>query len=343
MEVTQQKIALASLLIFINTFVCAQQPVEYLQQISAEYEKVNKETMSYISAVSHGKSARKVEKRRTDLVKQIMQAEFNVRKMKGFAGNSTLRDSVVAYFDLSEKVLNTRYSEIMNLEAIAEQSYDNMELYLNAKNKAEEILEQAADRVDSLVKVFADENKIRLVSGNSEVQKKLARASKVNEYYNKLYLLFFKCLKDEAYFLDAVKKQSTVEQLQFAEQLGINAKENLEKIGPITPFAGDATLKTACRQALEFFAQEAATSNLFTDFALQKEKFEKIKESIEKKNPQQRTQTDIDTYNKAVAEYNKALNQFNTAQEKLFKTRNEVLSKWENTSNAFLNKHVPRY
>ena len=97
------------------------------------------------------------------------------------------------------------------------------------------------------------------------------------------------------------------------------------------------------RQALEFFAQEAANSNLFTDFALQKEKFEKIKESIEKKNPQQRTQTDIDTYNKAVAEYNKALNQFNTAQEKLFKTRNEVLSKWENTSNAFLNKHVPRY
>jgi hypothetical protein len=343
MEMSRIKLLFFLLLIMLANFAQAQQAVEYLQQISYEYEKVSKETMGYISAVSHGKSARKVEKRRNDLIKQIVQAEFNVRKMRGFGGTTTLRDSVVAYFDLNEKVLNTKYGEIMNLEAIAEQSYDNMELYLNAKTKAEEILEAAGDRVDSLVKIFAAENNIRLVGGNSEVQKKLARASKVNEYYNKLYLLYFKCVKDEAYFLAAVSKQSTVEQLQFAEQLGLNAKENLEKIGLIPSFAGDATLKTVCRQALEFFAQEAASSNLFIDFALQKEKFEKIKESIEKKNPQQRTQTDIDTYNKAVAEYNKALSQFNATQEKLFKTRNDVLNKWDKTSDAFLNKHVPRY
>ncbi|MCZ8353419.1 MAG: hypothetical protein O9340_01705 [Cyclobacteriaceae bacterium] len=320
-----------------------QNPGEYLQQISSEYTKVNHEMMSYISAVSHGKSARKIDKRRTELVKQIILAESNIRKMKGFNGKTVLRDSVVAYFDLSEKVLNKRYSQIMDLEAMAEDSYDNMELYLAAKEKAEVIMENAGDRIDSIVSIFAKENNIKLVEGSSNLSKKLAKASKVNEYYNKIYLLYFKCYKDDAYLFNAIEKGSTIEQLQFSEQMKLNAKENLEKLKLTQPFAGDETLKTACRNALEFFTFEGNNVKIFTDFTIEKEKFEKIKQTFEKKSEANRTKKDFDEYNSAVANYNKALGEYNKQLQVLNKKRNDTFNNWEKMSSAFLNKHVPRY
>jgi hypothetical protein len=331
------------LFIVVSFQVYSQSAGEYLQQISVEYTKVNKEFMSYISAVSHGKSARKVDKRRTDLVKQIISTESTIRRMKGFNGNSTLRDSVVAYFDLSEKVLNERYGQIMDLEALAEESYDNMELYLAAKEKAAVIMEDAGDRVDSIVRVFAKENSIKLVDSNSALSKKLSKASKVNEYYNKIYLLYFKCYKDAAYLFSAVEKGSTIEQLQFSEQMKLNAKENIEKLKTIQPFAGDETLKTACRNALEFFFFEGNNVKIFTDYTLEKQKIEKIKQAFDKKNESSRTKKDVDEYNAAITNYNKFLAEFNKQVQNLNKKRSDALNNWDKMSSAFIDKHTPRY
>ena len=112
----------------------------YLTYIGEQYQELTESMLSYTSAVAHGKSARKVEKRRAELLQQVKESERNVRSMKPFQNDSNLRDSVVAYFNLCFHVLNEDYEKILNMEDIAEQSYDLMEAYLLAKEKANEKL-----------------------------------------------------------------------------------------------------------------------------------------------------------------------------------------------------------
>src|SRR4051794_22203961 len=119
------------LLITISSFAQTD-AVAYLDVIGEQFQKINHEMMSYTAAVNHGKSARKVEKRRTELIQQVKQSETTVRKLKPFNGISTLRDSIAAYFKMSGMLLNRDYGKIVDLEEIAEQSYDAMEAYLLA-------------------------------------------------------------------------------------------------------------------------------------------------------------------------------------------------------------------
>ena len=61
-----------------------------------------------------------------------------------------------------------------------------------------------------------------------------------------------------------------------------------------------------------------------------------------KKAQSKRTQNDVDEFNKAVTDYNAASGVFNTTIEKLNAERSKVLTKWNSTSDAFIDKQVPK-
>jgi hypothetical protein len=48
-----------------------------------------------------------------------------------------------------------------------------------------------------------------------------------------------------------------------------------------------------------------------TDFFVREEEFNKLKKAFETKDPSSRTQSDVDTYNKAVKDMNSSINAFN--------------------------------
>ena len=73
-----------------------------------------------------------------------MTAKNNIAKMPDFEGDKSLRDSTVSYLSLCYNVLNEDYSKILDLEEIAEQSFDLMEAYLLAQQKAGEKLDEAS-------------------------------------------------------------------------------------------------------------------------------------------------------------------------------------------------------
>lgn len=69
-------------------------------------------------------------------------------------------------------VLKEDFDKILDMEDIAEQSYDFMEVYVLAKELA---------------------NNITLVEGEMDKKsQKINKASNVLEYYNDVYLIFFK-------------------------------------------------------------------------------------------------------------------------------------------------------
>src|SRR5688572_28078347 len=144
---TSFKISLCFLL-FLSGNINAQDvstPGAYLSTISEKVRNINQTYINYLSAVSHGKSAKKVEKLRLKTVNDIFNARGEVMATGGFKGDKSLRDATAAYLKTCYLVFNEDYHKIVNMEEIAEQSYDAMEAYLLAQEKAGEKLEEAAE------------------------------------------------------------------------------------------------------------------------------------------------------------------------------------------------------
>lgn len=341
------KSGLIVLLLLITSVLHGQpnpEAVDYLSRIGEQFNAISKDLMSYTSATSHGKGARKVEKKRQELMSTLKQAEFNVRKLRPFKENSALRDTVVSYLYLSRVVLTEDFGKIVNLEDVAEQSYDAMEAYLLAKELAYEKLDQSFDRVKDQQDIFVKQYEIKLSENESEVSRKLEKASKVHNYYNQVYLVFFKSYKDEAYLMDAMSKGDVNAMEQTKNALASSSTEGLKKLTQIGVYNYDATLKNACSQLLTFLQQEANSKMPGQiDFYLKKDNFEKLKKAIDSKRQNERTQADIDQYNKSLKEYNDAVTRFNTVNNELNKKRSTLIDQWNKSSDDFLAKHVPRY
>lgn len=319
-------------------------PVAYLDFIGNEYKKMAEDMMSYTSAAAHGKSARKIDKRRTELLRQMREAERNIRTMKPFNGDHSLRDSIATYFRISGIVLNEDYAKILDMEDIAEQSYDAMEAYLLAKEKASEKVDQAHLVASRQYEEFARNNNITILANRSKLQQKMETANKVIKYHDIVYLLFFKSYKNEAYVLEAMSRQDVSALEQSINSLKESASDDLIKIGKINSFVGDNSLKVACQRMLNFYRQESISKfPVMVEYFLQKEKFDKIKAAFDSKRPHDRKQEDIDLYNKTVENMNNISNTVNKVNDELNKTRNSLLSNWNKASNTFMDNHTPKY
>ncbi len=331
------------LLIPVGSFAQSE-AVAYLDVIGEQFQKINHEMMSYTSAVNHGKSARKIERRRTDLIEQVKESETTVRKMKPFNGVSTLRDSMAAYFKMSGILLNRDYSKIVDMEEIAEQSYDAMEAYLLAKERAEAKLDTASDHAQVQYEAFADANKIKLIKSETELSKKIAKTDKISQYVNKAYLLFFKSYKNEAYMMDAVNRNDLTAIEQTRNALSTSAAEDLQKTGTVGAFNGDATLKAALQQVLAFYKTEANDKiKIHSEFLIAKDNFDKLKKNIDATPASQRTKDLVDAYNKSTDEFNKKINAVNAMHQDLNKKRKGALDTWNEAYEKFLDKHTPKY
>ena len=315
---------------------------QYMDFISNANQVLTIKYLTYMSAVSHGKSARKVEKRRTEVVNAISDTKFSVMGMPPWKGDRTLKDTTVAYLKILNTVFNEDYSKIVNMEEIAEQSYDAMEAYLLAQEKAYEKLNQAAERQHEMQKQFAAKNNINLIESTSELEEKSKTANAVLAHCNEVYLVFFKPYKQEGYLIEAMNQKNLVSMEQDINSMKKMADDGMEQLKKIKGYNNDASLIAACRNMLIFYKSEAARSATLTDFFLKEESFAKIKKQFESKPASKRTQQDIDQYNNAVNDMNTASKSFNATNNELNKERSDALNDWNKAYNRFRDEYMPK-
>ena len=238
------------LIIILFSFTVKAQPnkaLAYMEKINHEIRAIMTDTWDYTSEVAHGKNARRVEVKRKELVRTSKQAMEKVSKMDGFEGNTEYRDSVVSYLRINYLVLNEDYEKILDLEEIAEQSYDNMEAYLLTQQLANEKLDAADDTRQEQEKKFAAEHHINLVESNDKLSRKLEKAGDVFKSYNAAYLVFFKVYKQDAYFWEAVNKKDINAMEQNKNALASLANDALVKVKVLLPYKMDKSLIFACK------------------------------------------------------------------------------------------------
>ncbi|MGC4104463.1 LIC11966 family surface protein [Ferruginibacter sp.] len=317
-------------------------PGEYMGYISKQQENIAKKFLSYTSASAHGKKEKKVEALRSKLINEVEESRMNISSMPSFKNDKSYRDTAVNFMKLYYNVLNEDYSKIVNMEEIAEQSYDAMEAYLLAQEKVNEKLEEANERMKLAQKTFAAKNNVNLVDNKNELDDMMDQVGEMNVYYHQVYLIFFKPYKQEAYLMDAIQKGNITGIEQNKSSLLKYAQEGLEKLNSIKPFKGDNSIAAACKTMLSFYVKEVNDKmGAISDFYLTKERFAGIKKEFDKKSSP--TKEEVDNYNKAVNDINKASNAFNQTSQALNQQRKEALDNWNSTEKTFFDEHTPHY
>jgi hypothetical protein len=316
-------------------------PGQYNQYINQQHANVISKFLAYNSAVSHGKRAKKVEKLREKLLDEVQESKMNIASMPKMKGDGAFRDSAANFLKLYYNVLNEDYSKIVNMEEIAEQSYDAMEAYLMLQEAVDEKIEAASKRMHTAQQEFATKNNMTLVDTKDEMGEKMEQVGKVNEYYHEIYLLFFRPYLQEQNMMKAVEKGNVGGIEQDRNALSKYATEGLAKLESIKAFNGEGGLKMACKKMLQHYVKEAGDyMKPITEYLLAKERFESIKKDFDKKS--EPAQADVDAFNKAVNDFNATLKKYNDANNNIVKLGNENLNEWNNTVNDFFNEQMPR-
>jgi len=344
---------LVALIIF---FICsmaipdnatAQNPAKagaYLDAMGTEMRAIMTDTWDYISAVAHSKKANKIETKRKELVTTISNAKKKIGKMPGYEGDNSLRDSVLNYLNISYNIINDDYAKIVDMEAVAEQSYDNMEAYILAQELANDKLDQAGDRMDEQQRIFAKKNNVNIIESKDKLSTGLEKASKAMAYNNSVYLIFFKSYKQEMYLIDAMNMNDVNAMQQNKNALLQTVAEGIAKLDTLKNYKNDPSLKSATRKLLDYYKTEALNYvSPIIDFYIKKENFEKLQKSFNAKAASQRTKQDSDQFNKAVDDYNKSINTYNSMNLEMNKNRAAQIDAWNKSVDSFLAKHVPKY
>lgn len=315
-----------------------QEQLDHMNELTETFENLKTDLWGYMKAITQGKKARTVEKKRISLVNQYKEEKSRVSKIK----SSELQVAMMDYLDLSITVLDEDFSKILDMEDIAEQSYDAMEAYMMAKEQASEKLNQASDEVLTVQVSFAAANGITLLEEEGdEITKKIEKASNALSYYNEIYLIYFKPFKQEAYALDAINAIDVNALDQNISSLESSAMEGMAKLKELGSYEGNSGLKVATDKMMKFYLKEAEES--FPDisqFFMAKERFDKAAEVVNSKNKKKLTQDDVDKYNSASEEYNSAVEAYNSSIEKSNAERERTLEAWNKAVEKFFELHT---
>ena len=312
-------------------------PVSYMSEVFTAIGHSKNNTWQYLKAITRGKGAKKVESKRQNLLQELKSSKLEIQRIGSYNSYDSLKIAAVNYLNLSYVVLKEDFDEILDMEDIAEQSYDLMEAYLLAKEKASDKLHNSYSEVVLAQNAFANKFNITLVDGDSDrTTEKIKEANETLKYYNKLYLIFFKSYKQEVYVLDAMQRNDINAFEQNTSTLELYASEGLEKAINLYSFRGDLKLKIELQRVLRFYKNEAEKDfPMIMDFFIKKDNFEKLNETFEQIKSRDRTQQDVDEFNKAVNEYNAAAKTVNSVTESNNKNRNKALALWNKSVEEF--------
>ncbi|VXB73228.1 conserved exported hypothetical protein [Flavobacterium sp. 9AF] len=318
-------------------------PIDYLSYISKEQQNIAKNMWKYTKSVAHSKSARKIDATRKSLLNSIQLAKKNISGLKeGYKSDIEYRDVVINYLIFSENMISQDYSKIIDMQEVAEQSYDFMEAFIMTKDLVNQKMAEEYEKVDVAQKSFALKYNIILNDSESDIAKKMKISNEVFQYQNETYLIFFKCNITDALLLASVQKKDIAAIQQNSSTLSSYVDEGLEKLKTMNSYNNDASLKNITIKTLEMYKKtnEEYVPNVI-DFYMFNTKFHETKTALESKSAKERTKEEVDNFNKMVNDVNKKINDFNNLNVQIINQKNKTIAEWNATSEKFISKHVP--
>ena len=340
-KITLWALAILAACLNLTAQSAAENAATNLEKVNDQMKLLNQKYIIYISEMAHGK-AKKAEKKHADYLNQITNFRYALIEIPYSNGDKSLHEGVKKYLKMVETIQREDYAKIVNMEEIAEQSYDAMEAYILFKDKIDEKMDEVEKEYDKVVADFCSRNNITLTKAEvTEQSQKMEMIGKVSDYQDEVYLIFFKASIHDEQLVDAMGEDNLTAVEQIKGSLLKYSLEGLGRLDTLRSFKGDASLKNSCRRALDFFKRESASVDSYTDYMLKKEDFEAIKKNFERNPKAKSDKAEIDKYNAAVAELNKSSDKFNKSVQDMNRGRTEAINGWNDTVNRFFDTHIP--
>lgn len=318
-------------------------PVDYLNYIGKETDIISKSTWKYTTTVAHTKNARRIDANRKALIKSIQNATKKIEALKdGYKGDVEYRDQLLAYLSISEKQINQEYEKIIDMQEVAEQSYDEMEAYIMTRDLVNKKINEEIEKLNANQKIFANKYNIQIGEDTSELGKKMKLSNEVFENQTQLYLIFFKVNYTESVLSKAIESNDISAIQQNSNALEQYSNEGMEKLKTFKPFKNDMSLVLATKKVLEFTKKEALELAPTTvSFMMLNQKFQESKKVMDNKSASSRTKEEVDNFNKLVNEVNNEVGNYNKTINKFNVDRSNAINNWNITSDNFIAKYVP--
>jgi len=316
--------------------------VDYLEFIGKEQETVTRNTWKYTKAVAHSNSSSNIIKKRQVLITTIERAISKIERTQAFDGDD-YKSNVLKHMRLNKSLLKKEYADIIDMKAVAEQSYDLMEAYILAQEMADKRMTESQIEYEKNFYLYAEKHDINIIESENDLGKKMAISNMVFDHSNELYLIFFKVYINEVYLWEAIKKNDVNGIQQNANALSQTAKEGIEILKQVKPYKTDRSLIIANKAVFDFFIDEAENKiPAIADYLILKEDFETIKNAIDKIPENKRTQEQINAYNTKIEAINNAGDQYNKVSTALSENRQNVLTEMDDAKARYLDRHVPK-
>ncbi|MEM0993229.1 MAG: hypothetical protein AAGI49_09340 [Bacteroidota bacterium] len=278
-----------SILCCAITLAASAQPMnqveEYFTFFNNQHVLVNNLAMNYLQYSVHSSDFGLIEKKRQEVIDQLDKSITAVKAIEPLTEDDQLKPTALEVFQSFSASFNMDFVDLMQLKMSSQTSYESMEQYFEARKEAEQKMDEAANRYLEAQKAFAEKHNILLqdAEANGDIQD----LNQLNNYHQAIFLKYFKALSRNNEFMNAMNSQDADAIAKARLQLEQDSDETLKVLQNMPAFKDD----TAYRDAAIDLVEKLNT--------LAKGDFKKL-EDISKKSPADRTQADVDVFNKTI-------------------------------------------
>lgn len=266
-------------------------PADYNNYIMKEIADAVRTNHDYIVITVHSDDYEEMERRRQAVIQQIEKSRDSVMAMPSFEGDTQLRDAAVVALKEYETAFRLDYKEIIGLKKKSKDSYEQMEEYFKAEDRAEEKINQSTLKLKRAQKAYASRYNMSIAPSRSEdlLEEKMERIKAVNTYWRKIFILYFKVSKQYDYMWDALQNQKAGP-LDHQRTLVMDViQEVLPELEKLEDFRGDHEFKEQTIAIIQYYQSVAQGP------------FENIVHLLQKKSMEQ---ADIDAINNIITKCN---------------------------------------
>lgn len=269
---------------------------------------------------------------------------MKISRAKGFEGDTIYKGNVLKNLELNKSLLLNEYADIVDMQAVADQSYDAMEAYILAQELADKKMAEVQKDYEDSFYAYAEKYDIPIDDRKSELGENMEISNKVFDYYNDLQLIFYKVYFSESTLFEAIEERNISAIQQNINALQSAIKEGVKEVDEVPLYKKDARIAKAIKEIFLIYQGEADTQvPQVLEYFVMEEDLMKIKKAIEKTEASNRTKAQKDNYSKKEKELDAKRESVNKVIEKLFKERYKKFERLDKSNAKFLDKHVPKY
>ncbi len=230
-------------------------PKSYIRQFENQKRKISIKNMRYLKSSLKNEDVRKVNKMREMVITQLRDSKKEIQKVGPYKDYDILQREFIKSMDIYLESFDGKFAISDSLRENMFRSYANLKKYYEAVEEAENVMLDAADRVDAAIDHFARTYYVTLIP-DEELEEQNRMLDEVTLYARDMTLSFFRVQAEaKAFVADIVEGNNDSLRYRLVEMKKA-IKTSTEEVQEYADFDGESGLYDELAYYLEEMENE---------------------------------------------------------------------------------------